>query len=83
MPTIHHERGFRFEIKTDDHPPAHVHAVRGDGVVIILLGEVDTPVAVREIKGTVKSKDVVRAVQIVQDRYEEFATAWEKHHGQA
>ena len=67
MPTIHRERGFRFEIKTDDHPPAHVHAVCGDGVVIILLGEVDTPVA----------------VQIVQDRYEEFATAWERYHGQA
>ena len=38
MPTVHRAQGFRFVIFTNDHEPAHVHAVSGEGEAKIELG---------------------------------------------
>lgn len=35
MPTVLRERGFRFVINTDDHPPAHVHVKHGQEEMVI------------------------------------------------
>jgi histidinol phosphatase-like PHP family hydrolase len=40
MPTIHREHGLRFAIYTDDHEPAHVHAI-GEGEAKIAIRGVD------------------------------------------
>jgi hypothetical protein len=37
LPTIHRAHGLRFVIFTDDHEPAHVHAIGADGEAKIAL----------------------------------------------
>ncbi|MBI4520710.1 MAG: DUF4160 domain-containing protein [Gemmatimonadetes bacterium] len=31
MPTVHRERGFRFQMYPNDHPPPHVHVMKAPG----------------------------------------------------
>lgn len=40
MPKIQHE-GFDLIIRTNDHDPAHVHVIRGNGELVFVLGSID------------------------------------------
>jgi hypothetical protein len=64
--------GFKMRFYADDHPPAHVHCINGDGDVIveIVSGEV-----VR-MKGKVKERDIARAVRLVKEHQDPLLTEW-------
>lgn len=74
---MHTEAGFTFRIWPNDHAPAHVHAWKAGAVAVIEL----EPVAVREVKGAMKSADVVRTVRIVEANLGKLKKAWRHIHG--
>lgn len=49
MATILRVQGFDFRIYTNDHPPAHVHVIKGGGEVVIEIGDEQTAPSLREI----------------------------------
>lgn len=63
-----------------EHPPPHVHVVRGDGEVVILLPMVEGPVVVRTVYG-LRAVDVVAAVRLVEAHRTQLQAAWRKYHG--
>jgi hypothetical protein len=79
MPTIDRVDGFALRIYPNDHDPAHVHAVKGDGTAVIHLGK---PATVREVFG-MKPSEVKQAIRIVEDNWKRYLQRWEEIHGQA
>ncbi len=80
MPTIHREAGFRIEIYPKDHGIPHVHAWKAGGKVKIAIGDEDTPAFVLEAE-RMRTKDIVRAVRIVDAHWEGFLAEWRRIHG--
>ena len=78
MPTVLREDGFDFVILLPprEHGPAHVHARKAGGEVVILLSSL----VVQRVK-QMRSADVVTAVSIVADHQDELLVVWRKHHG--
>jgi hypothetical protein len=77
MPTIDHVDGFAFRIYSNDHDPAHVHAVKGDGMAIIHIGG---SAKVREVFG-LKPSEVKHAVRIVEENWKRYLEKWKEIHG--
>ncbi|MGN7751632.1 DUF4160 domain-containing protein [Sinorhizobium sp. 22678] len=79
MATIYRANGLSVVIFTDDHEPAHVH-VFGDGQVKInLIGPDGVPELIWA--DGMKRSDVRRAVQIVNERQQQFLGRWRAIHG--
>jgi hypothetical protein len=79
MVTIYRASGLSVVIFTDDHEPAHVH-VFGDGQVKInLIGPDGVPELIWA--DGMKRSDVRRAVQIVNERQQQFLGRWRAIHG--
>jgi hypothetical protein len=76
MSTVHREDGYRFVIWSNDHPPAHVHAIRGGGVAVIEIRSL----AVRSVRG-LRDAEVVKAVRIVEANRNMLLRKWRKIHG--
>lgn len=80
MPTIYVEGGFRFMVFTDDHDPAHVHVWKAGKIAKIHIGDADQrPEPVDP--GKMSTRDVRRAVRIVEANQEQFLAAWREIHG--
>jgi hypothetical protein len=62
MPTVHREDGFRVIIYPNDHLPSHVHLIKGDGQVIIQLGNEIEPPLIDQVYGKISDKDVAKAL---------------------
>lgn len=77
MPTVLRERGFRFTINTDDHPPAHAHVFYGGSELVI---EFEEAVEIRDNWGF-NRRDQAIAKLIVAENIETFRTAWRDIHG--
>ena len=80
MPVVVRVGSFKVVIFTDDHPPAHVHVVRGRSAIRILLG--NNEVILDQIHGRPKRADVMRAKKIVLDHLADCWRAWRKYYGQ-
>lgn len=78
MATLHNERGFAFHVFPNDHQPAHIHAVKGDGDLRIdVSGEDPVPLGLR---GKMSDKDINRALDIAEDNLTKFKEGWMKFH---
>lgn len=80
MPTIHSADGFTVEIYTRDHRPPHVHVFYQDGEAIIALGDSEEEPTVREVY-RMRTRDVIRALEIVRENQAAFLDQWRKSHG--
>lgn len=49
MPTVLRSSGFRIVIYSNDHRPAHVHAISAEGEAVFVLNCPDGPLELREI----------------------------------
>lgn len=79
MVTVHREGGLRFVIYTQDHEPAHVHAL-GDGhAKIDLAGPGDAPVLV--LANGFSRGDLRRIMRIVTREREALLARWKDIHG--
>jgi hypothetical protein len=72
VPTVRRAGGFAFRIYSKDHPPAHVHVVRGRGNLRVYLESERTP----ELRGRMSTPDVARAVALVSEHYDLLLEAW-------
>ncbi|MGQ0767160.1 MAG: DUF4160 domain-containing protein [Gemmatimonadota bacterium] len=82
MPTVLQVDGFRVRILLPprEHPPPHVHVVRGGGEVVILLPRAEGPVAVRTVY-RMRAVDVIAAVRLVEAHLAQLQAAWRQYHG--
>lgn len=78
MVTILRDRGFRFVIYLNDHEPAHVHAIKGNGEA-----KIDLAGGAPELVWAdgLKRSDVRLAMQIAADRLVIFLEEWSRLHG--
>jgi hypothetical protein len=79
MPTVHREERFQVRIFYNDHPPPHVHVVKGSGYAktTIPQGEIARLIEARGLA----NRDIVRAVRIVEGQQEGLFRAWVAIHG--
>ena len=80
-PTVHREDGFQFRIYPNDHSPPHVHAVKAGGFAKVAIGSVGEPPCLLEAR-RLKDREIVRAVRIVERRWQKLMFAWTDIHGE-
>jgi hypothetical protein len=80
MPVIWREAGIDFRIYTEDHKPAHVHAIKSDAEAIINLGDEKALPYIRDVY-RMKPLDARRALDITIREHEYFLEKWEEIHG--
>jgi len=80
MPTVLRMCGFEVRVNTDDHEPPHVHVWKAGLWVKVAIGDVDTASYVLHA-GSMKPRDAVRAVRIVENAWEMLLAHWRKIHG--
>lgn len=76
MSRIYGEGGFQVHIWPNDHPPAHVHVVRAEGLAVVDL----LTMSIREAHD-MKPPDIRRAFRIVEENRDRFLLEWRKIHG--
>jgi Domain of unknown function (DUF4160) len=81
MPTIVRKDGFNVVIYSNDHNPAHVHVKKNSGEVRIQLGNEDLPPSLISIEGDISAKDVVKALNLVNEHQVMLLTKWSEIHG--
>ena len=83
-PTVLSERGFavRIYLQPREHGPAHVHVVKGDGEIIIRLGDDPSGIEIREVF-RMREAEVRVALRIVSEHHAELVDAWRRYHGNA
>lgn len=79
MPTVLRVQGFKILIYFDDHDPAHVPVLSGEGSVKIALGDRTVKPSILEYQG--KRNNATRALQIVNSNQEKSINYWEDIHG--
>jgi hypothetical protein len=79
MPTVHRAHGLRFMIFTDDHEPAHVHAIGAGGEARIELGRPGHAPRLSWVKG-LNDASVRRAMAEVRREQERLLEAWARIH---
>lgn len=79
MPTVLRVQGFKILIYFDDHDPAHVHVLSGEGSVKIALGDRTVKPSILEYQG--KRNNATRALQIVNSNQQKLINYWEDIHG--
>jgi hypothetical protein len=81
MPTVLRQNGFlvRIYLPPREHPPAHVHVMRGSTEVVIDLRSGCEPPRIREVRG-MPDRDVVRAYRIVDEWGDELMKWWRRYH---
>ena len=80
MATIHRFHEFRFVIHSNDHDPAHVHLISGDGhAKVQLFGTDGVPQVVRA--SGISQHKLRRLMKEVLENREEFLERWEEIHG--
>ncbi|MBD0319727.1 MAG: DUF4160 domain-containing protein [Gemmatimonadetes bacterium] len=80
MPTIHVVDGFTVQVYTRDHRPPHVHIFHQDGEAVIALGAHGEEPVVREVY-RMRTRDVLRSLEIVRENQTAFLDAWRMYHG--
>jgi Domain of unknown function (DUF4160) len=63
---------FKMRFYSNDHAPAHIHCINGDGTVVVNLytGEVI------RTKGRIKPRDSARAVELVEEHRNRLLVEW-------
>lgn len=80
MPTIIKQDGFRIVIYPNDHNPAHVHVLKGDGEVRINLGNEKILPSLMSVRGKISDKEVMRALSLATEYQIELLAKWDEIH---
>lgn len=81
MPQVMKVDGFTFHMYPNDHPPPHVHVCRSGTWCVVLLGNGEEPVSLRE-NVDMKPIDARRAVWLVAAAWELLLARWRKLHAE-
>lgn len=82
VPIVHHEDGMVFRVYTNDHPPPHVHVIKGHGGAKIEIGDGHSPPRLVKVVGRMRDPDILKAVRVVEREWRMLLTAWRRVHGQ-
>lgn len=77
MPRVYEKELYRFFFYSNEHDPAHVHVMKGDGEAVFSLGP---PVEVQESAG-MKVRELARAVELAEENRGLILRIWNEHHG--
>lgn len=77
MPTIFEIFGLRFYFYSDEHLPIHVHIENGDGKAKV---NIEPEIELVSNRG-IKSKDIKKALVLIETYKEEIIEAWNEYHG--
>jgi hypothetical protein len=80
MPTVLRQGRFRIVIYTDDHRPAHVHAIGPDGEAVFNLNCPLGPAELRE-NYSFSRRELSAVERIVKANVRELCKIWESIHG--
>ena len=76
MSRVYDEGGFQVHIWPNDHPPAHVHVYRAEGLATIDLHTLEVRAAY-----DLKPADLRRACELVEENRSFFLLKWRHTHG--
>lgn len=76
MPTIFDLIGMRYFFYAGYHEPIHVHLENGDGRAKVILD----PVISVEYNQGIKTKDLNKAIVMIETYMEEIIKVWSEHH---
>ncbi|AQS86030.1 MAG: DUF4160 domain-containing protein [Acetobacter aceti] len=77
MPTVLRFAGFRVVIYPNDHHPAHVHVIGGDGEAVFVIGK-----PARLIRSTgLSARDITTAQDVIEKNAEKLIQEWSAIHG--
>jgi hypothetical protein len=80
MPTLFRVLGYAVVIYTQDHRPAHIHAIGPDGRCVFDLNCPVGPLALREASG-ISATQIRRLARAIEPGIEALCAAWRKIHG--
>ena len=80
MPTIIHHDGLRIMIHTNDHAPAHVHAVKAGNRAVFDLHCPDGPAEVQRVSGF-NQREVRSINDLLNENLAELCEQWRVFHG--
>ncbi len=80
MPPVLRVAGYRIVIFTDDHLPAHVHAISGPARAKIALGDWGVPPSLIEVDGIHKG-DMRKIFDAVCENQDMLLAKWREIHG--
>jgi len=80
MPTVLRKNGFQVIIWTQDHLPIHVHIFKGDGELIVNLGNDESDISIRDNYG-MRNSDLRQALRLVSQNHSFLLKKWRGIHG--
>lgn len=80
MPTVLRKNGFQVIIWTHDHLPIHVHIFKGDGELVVNLGNVEADISIRDNYG-MRGADLRQALRLVARQHSLLLEKWREIHG--
>lgn len=85
MPTVFRIGPYRVVIFTNDHRPAHVHIIRGQGdgeaEAVFFLNCPDGPPELREVRGLMAFREANLLEDLLMKRLDEPCEKWSEIHG--
>ena len=79
MPTVHRFAAYRVVIYPNDHCPAHVHVMSGDGEAIFNLNCPSGPITLRETVGFKRGELTKIKVELT-EHIAALCAAWSQYH---
>lgn len=79
MPTVMRIGGYRVVIYLNDHRPAHVHVLGGDGSAVFPLNCYRKPVELRESQGLTRI-EARRICLLLEDAVQALCSEWRRYH---
>lgn len=80
MPRVLWVGAFQFYIWPNDHPPAHVHVIVGDSMIVIELGEGPESVTLSRASRDSRNPDVRMALALTAEHWQTLSDAWKRIH---
>ncbi|MFN3882503.1 MAG: DUF4160 domain-containing protein [Nitrincola lacisaponensis] len=70
MPTLLNKNGFKIFFYANEHPPAHVHVIKGNGWAKIEL------VNLSVVYSSLKQQELKSCLEVISEHEKEFLEAW-------
>lgn len=80
MPTVLRENGFQVIIWTNDHLPIHVHIFKGDGELVVVLGNNEADISIRN-NYNMRGTDLRQALRLVNRNHRLLPEKWREIYG--